>query len=153
MTKATNKGFGKVMEARIKELKEGADVHQETRHISFAIPGSLSEKKELKFGTELEVVEHAVDLINGFGLAVEAATTELAHDNFADTKIERWDASLKLFDGMTMNSDVRLREVVGEDTIYGSAETFIDHPHSQEMVSWYSDFSSVNEERAKKLFD
>ena len=142
-----------MMDSRVEALVKGAKIHKETHHIGFAIPEELSEKKDLCFKSNLEVIEHAVDLVNGYGLAVEAATTQIAHEQFADTKQERWDGSLKAFDGLTFNSDVRLREVVGEDTIYGSAETFIDHPHSVEMVTWYSDFAAVNEERAKKLFD
>lgn len=148
-----NKAFGKVMENRIDALVKGADIHKETHHIGFKLPEEFTDKKEFNFNNNLEVVQHAVDLVNGYGLAIEAATTQIAHEQFKDTKIERWDGSLKAFDGLTFNSDVRLREVVGEDTMFGVAETFIDHPHSVEMVTWYSDFAAVNEERAKKLFD
>lgn len=148
-----NKAFGKVMDTRIEDLVKGATIHKETHHITFAVPEELTAEKEICFKNNLEVVQHAVGLVNGYGLAIEAATTQIAHDQFTDTKQERWDGSLKAFDGLTFNSDVRLREVVGDDTIFGAAETFIDHPHSVEMVTWYSDFATVNEERAKKLFD
>lgn len=153
MTSKVNKAFGKVMDSRVEALVKGATVHKDTHHITYALPEELTEKQDFKFKNNLEVVQHAVDLVNGYGLAVEAATTQIAHDQFADTKVERWDGHLKAFDGLTFNSDVRLREVIGEDTIYGAAETFIDHPHSVDMVTWYSDFAAVNEERAKKLFD
>lgn len=151
MTKQ-NKAFGKLTEERIKELVGNAEVHKETHHISFQVPEALTEKKEIKFGTQLEVVEHAVDLINGYGLAVEGATNELAHTHFPDSKHETWDGRLQLFEGMTINSDVRLREVVGEETLYGTTQTFIDHPHSQEMVDWYSGFRDRNVELAQTLF-
>lgn len=148
-----NKPFAKVQEARIQGLVKNAEIHKDTHHITFAVPEELTEKKEIKFNSELEVVEHAVDLINGFGLAVEGAVNEIAHDHFADTKHETWDGRLSLFDGLTMNADVRLKEVVGEDTIYGGSQLFVDHPHSQDMVNWYSEFAASNVERAKKLFD
>lgn len=148
-----NKPFGKIQDARVKDLVEHAEIHKDTHHISFKVPESLTEKKELKFGSEVEVVEHAVGLINGYGLAVEAATTEIAHSQFPETKQEIWDGRMSLFDGLTMNADVRLKEVIGEDTIYGGSSLFIDHPHTQEMVDWYSTFAETNATRAKKLFD
>ncbi|AEV89732.1 hypothetical protein OBP_295 [Pseudomonas phage OBP] len=152
MTKL-NKGFGKIMDARVEDLVKNAEVHKDTHHISFKVPTALSEKKDISFGSEVEVLTHAVDLINGYGLAVEAATTQIAHEQFPETKQETWDGRLGLFDGLTMNSDIRLREVVGEDTLFGTTQTFIDHPHSQDMVNWYSNFQEVNADRAKKLFD
>lgn len=148
-----NKAFGKVMDSRVEDLVKNAEVHKDTHHISFKVPEALTEKKEIKFGSEVEVLEHAVDLVNGYGLAVEAAVSNIAHDQFADTKQEIWDGRLALFDGLTMNSDTRLREVVGEETLFGTTQTFVDHPHSQDMVNWYSSFQEVNVERAKKLFD
>lgn len=149
----SNKGFGKVMEARVADLVKNAEVHTETHHIGFKLPEELSAKKELRFDNEVQVVEHAVDLINGYGLAVEAATFQLGHDQFPETKHETWDGRLEMFQGLTINSDVHLREVVGEDTLFGNTQTFIDHPHSQDMVDWYSSFRDSNMERAKKLFD
>lgn len=148
-----NKAFGKVMDGRVEDLIKNAEIHKETHHIAFKVPEALTEKKEITFASEVEVVTHAVDLINGYGLAVEAATTQIAQQQFPETKHETWDGRLALFDGLTMNSDVRLREVVGEDTLYGTTQTFIDHPHSQEMVDWYANFQEVNVDRAKKLFD
>jgi hypothetical protein len=148
-----NKAFGKTMDARIEDLVKNAEVHKDTHHISFKVPESMTEKKELCFGSEVEVLAHAVDTINGYGLAVEAATTKIAHEQFPETKQEIWDGRLAMFDGLTMNSDVRLREVVGEDTLFGTTQTFIDHPHSQDMVNWYAQFQEVNADRAKKLFD
>lgn len=141
-----NKPFGKVQDARVKELVDNAEVHKDTRHITFKTPASLTEKK-------LDQMKESVELINGWGLAVEAATTEIAHTQFPDTKLESWDGRLSLFDGLTMNADVRLKEVVGEETIFGGSQLFIDHPHSQDMVDWYSNFTEKNVERAKKLFD
>lgn len=149
---STNKPFGKTMEARIKELVDNAEIHKDTHHIGFKLPAELSEKKELKFGSEVEVIEHAVDVINGYGLAVEAATFEIGQNQFPETKIEAWDGRLNMFEGLTINSDVHLREVVGEDTIYGATQTFIDHPHTQEMVDWYSSFRDRNVELATNLF-
>lgn len=149
---STNKPFGKTMEARIKDLVDNAEIHKDTHHIAFQLPSELSEKKELKFGSEVEVIEHAVDLVNGYGLAVEAATFEIGQNQFADTKIEAWDGRLAMFEGLTINSDARLREVVGEDTIFGATQTFIDHPHSQDMVDWYSAFRDRNVELATNLF-
>jgi len=148
-----NKGFGKIQDARVKDLVENAEIHKETHHISYKLPASLTEKKELKFDSEVAVVEHAVDLINGYGLAVEAATTEIAHTQFPETKHESWDGRLEFYQGLTFNSDARLREVVGEDTLYGTTQTFIDHPHNQDMVNWYAEFRDVNVARATKLFD
>lgn len=148
-----NKTFGNIQDERIKGLIDNAEIHKETHHISFKVPTELTEKKELKFGSEVEVVEHAVGVINGYGLAVERAVTEIGHQQFADTKHETWDGRLALFEGLTMNADVRLREVIGEDTIYGGSQLFIDHPHTQEMVDWYSNYQESNAERAKKLFD
>lgn len=151
MTKL-NKGFGKVMDERVKDLVSNAEIHKETHHISFKAPAHLTEKKEIKFGSELEVVEHAVGVINGYSLAVEAATNDLAHTHYADTKHEIWDGRLALFDGLTINSDSRLREVVGEETLYGTTQTFVDFPHDQEMVDWYSAFRDRNVELATNLF-
>lgn len=148
-----NKAFGKTQEARIKDLVENAEIHTDTHHIGFKVPASLTETKELKFESEVKVIEHAVDLINGYGLAVEAATTQISHDQFGETKQEIWDGRLELFPGLTFNSDSRLREVIGEETLFGTTQTFIDHPHSQQMVDWYSTFRDENIERAKKLFD
>lgn len=145
MSKA-NKAFGKVMTGRIKELVDGAEIHKDTHHIVYQMP-------TLPEGLTPAILEQSIDFINGTGLAVEAATMQIGQEQFPETKIERWDGQLKAFDGLTFNSDVRLREVVGEDTMFGVCETFIDHPHSTAMVEWYSDFSSVNQDRAKKLFD
>ncbi|KAB3419083.1 hypothetical protein F9Z84_06135 [Escherichia coli] len=150
---STNKAFGKAIEAEIKDLVKNAEVHQDTHHIGFKVPGSFTEDKNYDFKNDVDVLGYAVDRINGLGLAVEAATTEIAHDQFPESKQEIWDGRLELFPGLTVNSDARLREVVGEDTIFGSTQTFIDHPHSEEMVAWYSDFRETNIERAKKLFD
>lgn len=141
-----NKPFGKVQDARVKELIDNAEIHKDTHHISFKIPASLTEEK-------LDQVKESVELINGLGLAVEAAATEIAHTHFPETKHETWDARLSLFDGLTMNADIRLKETVGEDTVFGGSSLFIDHPHTQEMVDWYSTFTEKNVERAKKLFD
>lgn len=148
-----NKGFGKVVEAEIKDLVANAEVHPDTHHIGFKVPTSFTEKKDYEFKNDVDVLGYAVDRINGLGLAVEAATTEIAHDQFGETKQEVWDGRLELFQGLTFNSDARLREVVGEDTIFGGTQTFIDHPHSEEMVAWYSDYRETNIARAKKLFD
>lgn len=148
-----NKAFGKVTTARIEDLVKNAEVHKDTHHIGFKIPESMTEKKDLTFATEVDVVTHAVDLINGYGLAVEAATTQIAHDQFGETKHETWDGRLAMFDGLTINSDVHLREVIGDETIFGGTQTFVDHPHSQEMIDWYASFRDTNAERAKKLFD
>lgn len=148
-----NKAFGKTMDARIEGLVKNAEIHKDTHHIAFKIPEELSEKKEICFDNQIDVITHAVDLINGYGLAVEAATSQIAHDQFADTKQETWDGRLALFDGLTMNSDIRLREVVGEDTLYGTTQTFIDHPHSQDMINWYANFREIDQDRARKLFD
>lgn len=90
--------------------------------------------------------------VNGWGLAVEAATNEIAQTQFPETKQESWDGRLEVFDGLTMSTSSHLRQVVGEDTLYGTADTFIDHPHSPEMVNWYTDYQAVNVDRAKKLF-
>lgn len=141
-----NKPFGKVQDARVKELVENAEIHKDTHHISFKMPSFLDEEK-------LGQLKESVELINGLGLAVEAATTKIAHEQFPETKQEIWDGRLSVFDGLTMNADIRLRETVGEDTIYGNSQLFIDHPHSQDMVDWYSTFSESNAELAKKLFD
>lgn len=149
----TNKAFGKAMDALVKDLSGGAEIHKDTHHIAFQLPTSFTEQKEYTFKNDVGVIEYAVDKINSLGLAVEAATTQIAHDQFGDTKQEIWDGRLEMFPGLTFNSDARLREVVGEDTIFGGTQTFIDHPHSQEMVAWYSDFRESNIERAKKLFD
>lgn len=151
MSKAV-KGFGSVQDARVKSLVEGAEIHKETHHITFKLPSEMTEEKELKFKNEVEVVQHAVELVNGYGLAVEAATSQIAHDQFGDTKHEIWDGRLEVFEGLTMNSDIRLRETVGEDVMFGITQTFVDHPHSQEMVDWYSKFQASNTERAQKLF-
>lgn len=143
---AINKGFGKAQDARVKELVEGAEIHKDTHHIAFkpiAFPKGITE----------DTLRSHVDFINGEGLAVEAATFQIAQEQFPETKQEHWDGRLQLFDGLTFNSDTRLREVVGEDTFYGTTQTFIDHPHSQEMVDWYTTFRDTNAERAKKLFD
>lgn len=141
-----NKPFGKVQEARIKELVDNAEIHKDTHHISYKLPASLTNEK-------LEQLKESVETINGWGLAVEAATNEIAQTQFPETKHEHWDGRLSMFDGLTMNSDAHLREVIGEDTIYGGSQLFIDHPHSQDMVDWYSTYAEVNVERAKKLFD
>lgn len=141
-----NKGFGKVMDAQVKELVENAEVHKDTHHISFKQP-------TLPKGITVDSLETHVNYINQTGLAVEAATTQISHDLFAETKHEHWDGRLELFSGLTFNADSHLREVVGEETLFGGSQLFVDHPHSQEMVDWYSNFSTVNAERAKKLFD
>lgn len=151
MSKAA-KGFGSIQDARVKALVEGAEIHKETHHITFKLPKELTEEKELSFKNEVEVVQHAVGLVNGYGLAVEAATAQIAHDQYEETKQEAWDGRLAVFDGLTMNSDARLRETVGEDVMFGTTQTFIDHPHEQEMVDWYSKFQASNVERAQKLF-
>lgn len=141
-----NKGFGKVLDDRKAELIKNATIHKDTHHIVYKAP-------ELPEGLTLDHLKKSVDFINGTGLAVEAATYEIGIEQFPETKQETWDGRLELFDGLTFNSDVRLREVVGEDTLYGQTETFIDHPHSQDMVDWYGSFRDLNIERAKKLFD
>lgn len=141
-----NKPFGKVQDARVKELVENAEIHKDTRHVTFKVPASLSEEK-------IEQVKESVDLINAWGLAVEAATTEIAHEQFPETKHEAWDGRLNLFEGLTMNADVRLKETIGKDVFFGKNQLFIDHPHSQEMVDWYSTFTETNADRAQKLFD
>jgi hypothetical protein len=140
-----NKGFGKIQDARVKELVENAEIHKDTHHITFKLPTELSDKADQ--------IKESINLINGYGLAVEAATFQIAHDQFGETKQEHWDGRLGLFDGLTFNSDTQLRDVIGEDTIFGGSQTFIDHPHSQEMIDWYGTFRETNIERAKKLFD
>ncbi|QZA70753.1 hypothetical protein AH04_280 [Erwinia phage AH04] len=141
-----NKPFGKIQDARVKELVENAEIHKDTHHITFKTPASLSPEK-------IDQMKESVTLINGWGLAVEAATNEIAHTQFPETKQESWDGRLSLFDGLTMNADARLKETIGDDTIFGGTQLFIDHPHSQDMVDWYSTFTETNIERAKKLFD
>lgn len=142
----TNKAFGKIMDAQVAELVKGAEVHKETHHISYQAP-------TLPEDLSIDTLKKAVNFINQTGLAVDAATVQIGIEQYPETKQESWDGRLALFEGLTFNSDVRLREVVGEETIYGATQTFIDHPHSQEMVDWYSSFRDVNIERATKLFD
>lgn len=141
----TNKAFGKVMDAQVAELVKGAEIHKETHHIKFA-PVTMPE------GVTTETLQAHVNFINQTGLAVEAATFQIGQDQFADTKQETWDGRLEMFEGLTFNSDVRLREVIGEETLYGTTQTFIDHPHTQEMVDWYSSFHDRNVELATALF-
>lgn len=141
----TNKPFGKVIDAQVAELVKGAEIHKETHHIKFGTPA-------MPEGVTNESLKTHVDFINQTGLAVEAATFQIAQDQFPETKQEAWDGRLEMFEGLTFNSDVRLREVVGEETLYGTTQTFIDHPHSQEMVDWYSSFRDRNVELATNLF-
>lgn len=141
-----NKAFGKVMDAQVAELVKGAEVHKETHHIAYKVP-TMPET------LSMESLMTAVNFINQTGLAVEAATTQIAAEQYPETKQESWDGRLSMFDGLTFNSDARLREIVGEETLYGTTQTFIDHPHSQDMVNWYSNFRDVNIARATKLFD
>lgn len=148
-----NKGFGKVMNAQVDDLVKNASIHKDTHHIGFAIPESFTEKKDYKFKNDVEVIDYAVDRINGLGLAVEVATANIAAEQYPETKEEAWDSRLELFPGLTFNSDARLREVVGEDTVFGTTQTFIDHPHSEELVGWYSEFREANIARATKLFE
>lgn len=142
---STNKAFGKVIDAQIAELVKGAEIHKETHHIAF---------KEFSTdeGITKETLKTHIDFINRTGMAVEAATFQIAKEQFPETKVEAWDGRLELFEGLTVSSDVHLREVVGEDTIYGATQTFIDHPHAQEMVDWYSAFRDRNVELATNLF-
>lgn len=140
-----NKGFGKVMDAQVEQLVKGAEIHKETHHIKYG-PVDMPE------GVTTESLQTHVNFINQTGLAVEAATFQIAQQQFPETKQEAWDGRLELFEGLTVNSDVRLREVVGEETLYGTTQTFIDHPHSQEMVDWYSTFRDRNVELATNLF-
>jgi hypothetical protein len=142
----SNKGFAKTIEAQIKELKENAEIHADTHHIGFKTP-------TLPKGISTESLQSHVDYINQTSLAVEAATSQIAHEQFPETKHESWDGRLELFPGLTFNSDTHLREVVGDATIFGGTQTFVDHPHSQEMVDWYSAFRDRNNELATKLFD
>ena len=142
---AKNKPFGKVIEAQVADLVKGAEIHKETHHIKFS-------ETALPEGVTTESLQTHVDFINRTGLAVEAATFQIAQEQFPETKQEAWDGRLEMFPGLTFNSDVRLREVVGEETLYGTTQTFIDHPHSQEMVDWYSSFRDRNVELATNLF-
>lgn len=145
MSKA-NKAFGKIVTAQKDALIKNAEVHKETHHIGFKL-------EEYPEGITPESLASHTNFINQSSLAVEAATFELGTTHFADTKHEAWDGRLELAPGVIINSSAHLREVVGEDTLYGTTQSYVDHPHSQDMVDWYASFRDTNMERAKKLFD
>jgi hypothetical protein len=141
-----NKPFGKVLEKNRDALVKDATIYGETHHIDFK-PEAIFTKEQV--GT----IKEAVDLINGGSLAVLAATDEINHQQFGETKHEHWTGRLEVCDGVTINVDSRGREVIGEDTLYGTSQVFVDYPHTQDMVDWYSNYAGVNAERFQKLFD
>lgn len=143
---AIKKTFKDHQDGVVKELVEGAKIHKDTHHIEFSIP-------KLPETLTMDNIKETINFINGTTLAVQAATAEIGHNQYPESKIEAWDGRLEMFDGLSISSDVRLREEVGEETVYGTSQTFVSYPHSQEMVTWFADLQTTNQERIKKLFD
>ena len=147
MNKETSEDIlNNLMKQRVDHLVEKAEVFKDTKHIALkfdAWPENVSP----------ESLATHVDFLNQTGLAVEAAVTNIGYDQFEETKIENWDGRLELIPGVVINSSTQMKEVVEDVTTFGNSQTFIDHPHSPELVNWYSNFADTNVERVKKLFD
>lgn len=140
-----NKPFGTRVEEQIKTLKTDADVHGETHHISYkldTLPGKVT----------VDSIKEHLEFFNQTSLAVGAATSEIAAEQYPETKQVNWTGRLELCEGLIFNTDVHLKETVdGKDT-FGITQTYVDHPHSQEMIEWYSTFQDTNQARAQALF-
>lgn len=136
------------MTASIESLVSGATVHKETGTTTL-----VADKDFFPEGITPESLDNHVNFINRSSVAVEAAVNQLAADNYADSKREKWDGELKLTDSITLSAAVQLRETLdGQDPQFGVTECFVDYAYEQELNDWYGEFSAMNKERAAKLF-
>ncbi len=144
MSKAN--AFAKTMDSTIAQLVKDATIHKDTHHVELKL-SSLP-----KGITEDSLTLHQ-DFVNQISVATEAALTEIAVNQYPETKVLDWDAELNLVPGINITATTNLKTCVGEETMYGISDLSVDHMYNEELSLWYDNFQNVNQERAKKLFD
>ena len=137
--------LNKMLRASVKTAVESAEVHKETGAVVFKAP-------EFPKGITPASLKDHVDFINQTSVVTGAALSEIALDNYPESKMEKWTGELDLVDGLTISSGYQVREVVGDDTAYGVSEVFVDYDYGQALSDWHTEFAQVNADRAADLF-
>ena len=139
--------FNNNMSALISSLTGAATVHKETGAISFEQPKDFFPK-----GITSDSLNLHVNFINQASVAMEGAVSELAIQHYPDAKLDKWDGSLDL-GCLTLSAGIQLQEQLeGQDTIYGTTQSFVDYQFQEELNNWYGEFAATNKVRAAALF-
>lgn len=144
---SVNKEYGEFMEAGVKGLVEHHEFNKSTNHATF-------DAKELQLpeGVTKESLEQHVEAINNLSAQVEAATQQIAHQQFEhNDQLTTIDGTLNL-GSMTINSQYYLKQQVGEEALFGQATTAVDYMHTAEQAEWLQNQRTSSQELAAALF-
>lgn len=137
--------LNKLMKKRVNGLVESAEVHKETGAVIFKTP-------EFPKGITNDSLNQHVDFINQMSVASDLALGQISNTQYPDSKQTKWTSELQLVDGLKISSGYQVQEVVGEETLYGIGETFVDYTYSEELSNFHTEFAQINADRAAELF-
>lgn len=135
----------------IKTAQEGATVHKDTQVVNFKPTWTVDV-------TEESLNKH-IDFINHQGAVVAGGTSNIAFENYPETKAETWTGVMD-FGGLKITAQTNMREVydMGEDKKeygYGLSDLVFDMvgTNGPAIDAFYDKFSEIDNERCKNLFE
>lgn len=137
--------LNKLMKKSVAGLVKDAEVHKETGVVVFKAP-------ELPKGITSDSLGQHVNFINQMSVASDLALGQISNEQYPDSKQAKWTSELQLVDGLKISSGYQVQEVVGEETLYGISETFVDYNYGEELSAFHSEFAQINADRAAELF-
>lgn len=143
----SNPSFIDLIEADIKLAQKEAEVIADTAVVNF--------KPQYTEKVTKEVVENTIEWLNHQGAIVYGATSNIAYDQFGETKKRDWTGVMDL-GCMQITAMHQIRDVIdgpnGEEAIHGQCDLFFDYQHSEGLSEWYDHFMKIDEERCANLF-
>jgi hypothetical protein len=93
-----------------------------------------------------------VNVINELSAQAEAATAQIAREQYAnDNSLTTIDGTLN-FGGFSINTQHHLQQQVGDEHLWGISTTAVDYLHSDEQAAWLSEARDASRDLATKLF-
>ncbi|WNV45944.1 hypothetical protein [Aeromonas phage AerS_266] len=137
--------LNKLMKKSVDTLVKNAEIHKETGAVIFKAP-------DLPKGMTNDTLTQAVDFINQMSVASDVALGQISNEQYPDSKQTKWSSELQLVDGLKISSGYQVQEVVGEETLYGIGETFVDYNYGEDLSAFHAEFAQINADRAAELF-
>lgn len=142
-----NKEYGENMNKGVAGLVKHGTYDKATQHVTFN-----SAEVPLPEGVTEESMKTHVNVINDLSAQAEAATAQIAREQYAnDNSLTTIDGTLN-FGGFSINSQHHLQQQVGDEHIWGLSTTAVDYVHTDEQAAWLTEVRDSSRDMAAKLF-
>jgi hypothetical protein len=142
-----NKEYGEHMNNGVAGLVKHGTYDKATQHVTFN-----SAELPLPEGVTADSMKTHVNVINELSAQAEAATAQIAREQYAnDNSLTTIDGTLN-FGGFSINTQHHLQQQVGDEHLWGISTTAVDYIHSDEQAAWLTESRDSSRELAAKLF-